>query len=193
MKRRDFMGLIGGAAAAGLPLAATAQKSVPVIGFLSTRSARDLTRLIPAFEKGLKETGFTQGSNLSIDHRFADGELKKLPELAADLVRRSVNVLVTTGGAPSAMAAKAATSSIPIVFVIGGDPVELGLAKSLSRPGGNITGMTIIAADLAPKRLRVATRTRSQRFRVRRSDQSEYAGGSHTVGRHAQGGAQHGT
>jgi putative ABC transport system substrate-binding protein len=153
MKRRAFILALGGAAATW-PLAARAQqKAMPVIGFVSTRSALDSTRLIAAFKKGLQEEGLSEGENLSVDYRFADGRLDRLPELTADLVQRSVTVLVTAGGAPSAIAAKAATSTIPIVFVIGGDPVGLGLATSLSRPGGNVTGMTIITADLAPKRL----------------------------------------
>src|ERR1700694_4688609 len=155
MQRREFITLLG-SAAASVPFAARAQQApMPVIGFLSTRSARDLARLIAAFGKGLEEAGFSEGNNLSMDYRFADGRLDRLPELAADLVRRSVAVLVTTGGAPSALAAKAARSTIPIVFVIGGDPVGLGLAASLSRPRGNVTGMTIIAADFAPKKLGV--------------------------------------
>jgi putative ABC transport system substrate-binding protein len=153
MKRREFMALVGSAAATW-PLAARAQQApMPIIGFVSTRSALDSTRLIAAFKKGLQEEGLSEGKNLSAYYRFADGRLDRLPELTADLVHRSVTVLVTAGGAPSAIAAKAATSTIPIVFVIGGDPVGLGLATSLSRPGGNVTGMTIITADLAPKRL----------------------------------------
>ena len=106
-----------------------------------------------AFGKGLQEAGFSEGKNVSVEYRFADGKLDRLSGLAADLVRRPVTVLVSSGGSNSAVAAKAATSAIPIVFVIGGDPVRLGLAASLSHPGGNATGMTIISADLAPKRL----------------------------------------
>jgi putative tryptophan/tyrosine transport system substrate-binding protein len=151
MRRREFIALGGGAAI--WPLAARAQQpAMPVIGFLSSRSATDSARLVAAFGNGLEEADFS-GRNLSIEYRFADGRLDRLPELAADLVRRSVAVLVTVGGAPSAIAAKGATSKIPIVFVIGSDPVGLGLATSLSRPGGNATGMTIISSDLAPKRL----------------------------------------
>jgi len=153
MRRRDFVTLVGGAAAAW-PLAARAQQpATPVIGFLSVRSAVDSARLVAAFGKGLEEAGFSEGRNLAIDHRFADGRLDRLPELAADLVRRPVAVLVTAGGAPSAIAAKRATPNIPIVFVIGNDPVAAGLVASLSHPGGNVTGMTIISQDLAPKRL----------------------------------------
>ena len=152
MRRRAFVAGIG--AAAVWPLATRAQQSsMPVIGFLTTRTAADSARLITVFRKGLEEAGFSEGRNLSVDYRFADGRLDRLPELAADLVRRPVAVLVAVGGAPSVVAAKAATSSIPIAFVIGSDPVTLGLAASLSRPGGNATGMTIISADLAPKRL----------------------------------------
>jgi putative ABC transport system substrate-binding protein len=152
MQRREFMRIAG--AAAAWPLAAAAQQpAVPVIGFLSTRSANDSGRLVSAFGKGLEETGYSEGKNVSIEYRFADGQLDRLAELATALVRRPVAVLVTSGGSSSATAGKAATSTIPIVFVIGGDPVELGLATSLSHPGANATGITIISGDLAPKRL----------------------------------------
>lgn len=156
MKRREFIVGAGSAAAfAGyLPIAVHGQQpGTPEIGFLTTRSATDSVRLITAFKKGLEENGFVEGRNLSTEYRFADGQMDRLPGLAADLVRRAVAVLVTAGGAPAAVAAKVATSTIPIVFVMGADPVGLGLAASLSRPGGNATGMTIISADLAPKRL----------------------------------------
>jgi putative ABC transport system substrate-binding protein len=152
MKRREF--ITGLSAAATWPSAALAQQpAAPVIGFLSTRSAKDSGKIVAAFRNGLEAAGFTEGKNLSTEYRFAEGQLDRLPELAADLVRRPVAVLVAVGGSNSALVAKKATATIPIVFVIGGDPVGLGLASSLSRPGGNATGMTIISADLAPKRL----------------------------------------
>jgi putative ABC transport system substrate-binding protein len=149
MQRRKFIALLGGAAA--WPLQANAQ--TPAIGFLSSRSARDSVKVVAAFGKGLGEAGFLEGGNLSIEYAYADGALDRLPEMAAELVKRPISVLVAVGGSNSAMAAKRASSTMPIVFVIGGDPVRLGLAASLSRPGGNVTGMTIISADLAPKRL----------------------------------------
>ena len=156
MRRRTFIAGLGAAAVSPVlwPLAARAQQAAtPVIGFLSARSAKDSVRNVAAFGQGLEEAGFTEGKNLSIEYRFAEGQLDRLPELAADLVRRPVTVLVAVGGASSALVAKKATSTIPIVFVIGGDPVGLGLSSSLSRPDGNATGMTIISADLAQKRL----------------------------------------
>src|SRR3954470_15972753 len=149
MRRRKFIALLGGAAA--WPLSAKAQ--TPTIGFLSSRSARDSVKVVAAFGQGLGEVGFTEGKNLSIEYRCAEGALDRLPEMAAELVKRPIAALVAVGGSNSAMAAKRASSTIPIVFVIGGDPVRLGWAASLSHPGGNATGMTIISADLAPKRL----------------------------------------
>jgi putative ABC transport system substrate-binding protein len=148
MQRRKFIALVGGAAA--WPFSANAQ--MPAIGFLSSRSARDSVKVVASFGAGLREGGFTEGKNLSIEYRFADGALDRLPNMAAELVKQPISALVAVGGSNSALAAKRATSTIPIVFVIGG-PVRLGLAASLSRPGGNATGMTIISADLAPKRL----------------------------------------
>jgi putative ABC transport system substrate-binding protein len=152
MQRRKFITVVG--AAALWPLAADAQQSVlPVIGFLSSRSRKDSAKVLAAFARGLGESGLAEGKNISVEYRFAEGALDRLPELAADLVHRPVNVLVAVGGANSALAAKRATSTLPVIFVIGGDPVRLGLAPSLSRPSGNVTGITIISADLAPKRL----------------------------------------
>jgi putative ABC transport system substrate-binding protein len=149
MRRRKFIALLGSAAA--WPFSANAQ--TPAIGFLSSRSARDSVNVLAAFGEGLRESGFTEGKNLTIEYRFANGALDRLPDMAAELVNRPISALVAVGGSNSALAAKRASSTTPIVFVIGGDPVRLGLAASLSRPGGNATGMTIISADLAPKRL----------------------------------------
>ena len=152
MRRREFFSVVGGAAA--WPLAANAQQTaVPLIGVLSSRTASDSSTLMEAFGKGLNEFGFSDGKTVSIKYSFADGNLDKLPDLATDLVRRGVSVLVAVGGSNSALAARRATSTIPIVFVIGGDPVKLGLAASLARPSGNATGMTINSGGLAPKRL----------------------------------------
>jgi putative tryptophan/tyrosine transport system substrate-binding protein len=153
MYRREFIWMAGGAAAVWPLVARAQQPAMPVIGFLSSRSAKDSVRIVAAFGKGLEEAGYTEGKNLTTEYRFAEGRLDRLPEFAADLVRLPVAVLVAVGGSTSALAAKSTTSTIPIVFVIGGDPVGLGLAASLSRPGANATGMTIISADLAPKRL----------------------------------------
>jgi putative tryptophan/tyrosine transport system substrate-binding protein len=149
MKRRVFVAGLGIAVAA--PSILRAQQA-PVIGFLSTRAAGDSRKVVEAFSAGLQEAGFA-GGDVAIEYRFAEGKLDRLPDLAGDLVRRPVALLAAVGGSSSAIAAKSATSTIPIVFVIGGDPVALGLAKSLSRPGGNATGVTIISAVLGPKRL----------------------------------------
>ena len=150
MRRRDFITLLGGAAA--WPLAARAQQSMPVIGFMSARSPEDSVHLLEAFRRGLKEGGFVEGQNVVIEFRWARGEYDRLPEMAADLVSRRVNVLTAVGGDPSPRAAKRATSTIPIVFGIGGDPVRDGLVESFNRPGGNVTGVTLMTNLMESKR-----------------------------------------
>jgi putative ABC transport system substrate-binding protein len=154
MRRREFIALLGGAAVALSQRCARAQDRVmPVIGFLHPASRAENAKRLDAFLKGLAEEGFVDGKNVTIEYHWANGQDDKLPELAADLVRQNVTVIATPGSIPAARAAKAATSSIPIVFATGGDPVAAGLVESLNRPGGNVTGITSLNANVVSKRL----------------------------------------
>ena len=153
MRRRAFITLLGGAAAAWSLAARGQQPAMPVIGFMSARSPEDSAHLVAAFRRGLGESGFIEGQNVAIEFRWAHGQYDRLPALADELVRRQVNVLVAVGGEPSPLAAKRATSTIPIVFGVGSDPVSIGLVESFSRPGGNVTGVTLMTALMEPKRL----------------------------------------
>jgi putative ABC transport system substrate-binding protein len=152
MTRRELMLLLGAALTAARGLRAQ-QRAMSVIGFLSGSSPGPAAPPVAAFGQGLDETGYVVGQNVAIEYRWAEGRYDRLPELAADLVDRKVDVIAASGGDRSALAAKNATSTIPIVFTVGGDPVELGLVASLARPGGNLTGVTVFAAELLPKRL----------------------------------------
>jgi putative tryptophan/tyrosine transport system substrate-binding protein len=153
MIRRSFIVLLGGAALAG-PFAARAEQSaMPLIGLLGSASADEAGRVTDALRAGLKDAGLTEGRNVAIEYRWADGQYDRLPALAEDLVNHQVALIVTAGAEPSALAAKSATRKIPITFVIEGDPVSIGLVDSLNRPGGNATGMSLIASSLEPKRL----------------------------------------
>ena len=153
MRRRDLVTLLG-SAAVGWPLAVYAQQpAIPVIGFISSESPDSISHFVHAFHEGLSETGYVEGRNVAIEYRWARGQLDLLPLLAADLVKRQVNVIFASGGSVSAPAAKAATGIIPIVFVIAADPVRLGLVASLNRPGGNVTGVNLLSAELMTKQL----------------------------------------
>src|ERR1700686_146303 len=152
MNRRELIALLGGAAASW-PVAARAQQTaLPVIGYLSQRSPTDSASIVAAFRQGLKEVGYVEGQNVAIEFRFGERQIDLLPALASDLVNRGVNLFVATGGTGSVVKARPVVpKTIPIVFAMGGDPVKLGIVASLARPGDNITGVSFLLSDLAPK------------------------------------------
>src|SRR4029077_11441126 len=152
MKRRELMLLLGGMITAARGLRAQ-QKAMPVIGFLGIASAGPFVPFLAAFHEGLSETGYVEGQNVAMEYRWAEGRFDRLPALAADLVGLKVDVIATSGGTEAALAAKNATSTIPILFATGGDPVATGLVASLARPGGNLTGVSMMFTELMPKLL----------------------------------------
>src|SRR5437763_8204819 len=153
MKRREFITLLGGAAA--WPSGAQAQPSVPVIGFLGSQSPDAMAYVLPSFWRGLGELGFVEGKNVAIAYRWAEDRYDRLPEMAAELVRDKVAVIVASGGTVSSLAAKAATATVPIVFPVLTDPVKGGLVESFNRPGGNVTGIAMLTIELDAKRMEI--------------------------------------
>ena len=153
IRRREFLTLVGGAAADWSFALGAQQPALPAIGYLSSTSSGPYAPFVAAFQQGLRETDFVAGQNVTIEYRWAGGQIERLPMLATDLVRRQVAIIAVGGGGVTALAAKAATSTIPIVFALGSDPVKLGLVASLNRPGDNITGVTTTAVELGQKRL----------------------------------------
>jgi putative tryptophan/tyrosine transport system substrate-binding protein len=152
MRRREFIALLGGAVVAARPFVACAQQDLPVVGFANSGSAQAQALMLAAYRKGLEDAGFVEGKNVLMESRWADGQYDRLPEIMADLIKRKVAVIMA-GGPPAALAAKAATSTIPVVFTTGDNPVQTGLVTSLSRPGGNVTGVNVLYTDLESKKL----------------------------------------
>ena len=152
MKRREFITLLGGAVIAVRPFAASAQQTLPMVGFVNSGSAQTQALVAAAYRKGLEEVGFADGKNVLIESRWADGQYDRLPELIADLIKRKVTVIMA-GGPPAAQAAKTATSSIPVVFTSGDDPVQIGVVTSINHPGGNVTGVHVLFTELESKKL----------------------------------------